>query len=556
MISALGWVPKGVARRLPVKGEFTKEELEGAEAEGSADDQNGDVKSVQEGYMDVGEEAEEEEEEEEEEQEDEEDPAARAREVATALKGKKPKLGAGNGLRKPKAGDPGGLMGDLAELNMDQYDEEDSSGLQIFGNGGLNTVYYASNEDDPYITLKEEEDEEEREDFELRESDLLLVAARNEDDVSHLEVWVYEEREREDDEANMYVHHDIMLPAFPLSLAWLDCDIRASTSATPPSASSHGNYIAVGTLQPEIEIWDLDVVDEVEPVVVLGGRGPTRVSAESAAAPPETSAEEEEQVKKKKKTKRKPAGEGGALRPGSHSDAVMALSWNAEYKNVLASGSADCSVKVWDVAAQRCEHTMTHHSGKVQAVAWNPKEPPVLLSGSFDKTAAMVDARVPEREALVWRLTADVECLAWDPHHPQCFVVSTEDGLVSCFDARKGGLPPGAPPPPPPQASAALFVLHAHDKATCAVAFNHAVPDLLSTASTDKMVKLWDTVGNKPSCLSSTNPKVGAVFSMAFCVDSPFLLAVGGSRGNLHVWDVLSDAAVGRRYGSFVRQGR
>lgn len=45
------------------------------------------------------------------------------------------------------------------------------------------------------------------------------------DDVSTLELWVYEEAETVGDEANVYVHHELMLPAFPLCLAWLDCPV-------------------------------------------------------------------------------------------------------------------------------------------------------------------------------------------------------------------------------------------------------------------------------------------------------------------------------------------
>ena len=51
-----------------------------------------------------------------------------------------------------------------------------------------------------------------------------------------------------------------------------------------------------------------------------------------------------------------------------------------------------CGDQVWDVAAEACQHTLTHHTGKVQAVAWNPAEAPVLLSGAFDQTAALVSS--------------------------------------------------------------------------------------------------------------------------------------------------------------------
>jgi len=55
----------------------------------------------------------------------------------------------------------------------------------------------------------------------IRPSDLLLLAARNEDDVSFIELWVCEEPEAGgpegggETEFNMYVHHGVMLPAFP-----------------------------------------------------------------------------------------------------------------------------------------------------------------------------------------------------------------------------------------------------------------------------------------------------------------------------------------------------
>jgi periodic tryptophan protein 1 len=49
---------------------------------------------------------------------------------------------------------------------------------------------------------------------------------------------VYEEPAAEGDDGNLYVHHDVMLPAFPLAVAWLDCD--------PASRRQRANLAAVG----------------------------------------------------------------------------------------------------------------------------------------------------------------------------------------------------------------------------------------------------------------------------------------------------------------------
>ncbi|CAG8832315.1 2744_t:CDS:2, partial [Gigaspora rosea] len=86
--------------------------------------------------------------------------------------------------------------------------------MSIFGNvKGL--TYYTSNEEDPYITLNDEDDESD--DGRILATDSVLVAAKTEDEISQLEIYVYE-----DSQDNLYVHNDIMLPSFPLCLEWLD----------------------------------------------------------------------------------------------------------------------------------------------------------------------------------------------------------------------------------------------------------------------------------------------------------------------------------------------
>ncbi|XP_042501718.1 uncharacterized WD repeat-containing protein C17D11.16-like isoform X1 [Macadamia integrifolia] len=99
-----------------------------------------------------------------------------------------------------------------------------------------------------------------------------------------------------------------------------------------------------------------------------------------------------------------------------------------------------------------------------------------------------------------WLVAADVESLAWDPHTEHSFVVSLEDGTVQGFDI--WGTKSDSS-----YVSKLSFTLHAHDRSVCTVSYNPVAPNLLSTGSADKMVKLWDVSNNEPSCVASRNPK-------------------------------------------------
>uniref|UniRef100_A0A0D6R4C8 Anaphase-promoting complex subunit 4-like WD40 domain-containing protein n=1 Tax=Araucaria cunninghamii TaxID=56994 RepID=A0A0D6R4C8_ARACU len=504
MIATVCWIPKGVAKVVPDSVEPPSQEeiqeLLKLNAPSGSDDSE-DSEEENEGMV--------------VETNKNIDEVAKALAAANAIGSKSAEF--------PREQNVDDIADGLKELDMDNYDDEDE-GIDIFGTGSVGSCYYASNDMDPYIVDQDDDDEDEIEDMTIKPSDLIILSARNEDDVSHLEMWVYEEQ-TEDGGSNMYVHHDIILPAFPLSLAWLDCNLKGGDK---------GNFVAVGTMQLEIEIWDLDVLDAVEPAVVLGGpvKGDTNGNLTK--------------LKKKKKKKNK---EAITFKEGSHIDSVLGLAWNTEYRNVLASASADNSVKIWDIVAEKCEHTVRSHTDKVQAVAWNSNQATVLLSGSFDRSVVMTDMRAPTHPGIRWPVPADVESLAWDPHTDHSFVVSLEDGTVRGFDIR--GTASAAD-----DGSKPIFTLHAHDKAVCTISYNPAAPNLLATGSMDKMVKLWDMTNNQPLCIASINPKIGAVFSACFSRDSPFLLASGGSKGVLHVWDTLDNSEVARRFGAFRPQNQ
>jgi periodic tryptophan protein 1 len=288
---------------------------------------------------------------------------------------------------------------DLKEYDLEHYDDDEQEGegdtMAMFGNM-KSLVFHESNEEDPYITMQgQDEDDEEREELQILATDNLVLAGRIEDEVAHLEVYVYE-----DEADNIYVHHDIMLPAIPLAVEWLDLPVGKSGA----SADAKGNFVAIGTMEPDIELWNLDVMDSMYPDAILGQGSEDMDGADKPK-------------KKKKKKSKKP-------NDTHHVDAVLSLAANRHHRNLLASSSADKTIKLWDLNTTKCAKSYSYHTDKVCSVAWHPVESTVLLSGSYDRTVVAADMRAPEAKAPRWGVESDVETVRWNPHDPNYFYVS------------------------------------------------------------------------------------------------------------------------------------
>lgn len=296
---------------------------------------------------------------------------------------------------------------DLADVpDTREYMESDVKGLEAMNFGGYSGI-------GDYEDVEDEDDDSDVDDTNLRPDDALIIVAKTEEDFASIEILCYEEMT-----GNVYVHHDIPLPAYPLCLA----------HGTINNDGGAGSYIAVGTFEPGIEVWNADILNPLEPTVVLGGEDTSRSDARWAKS-------------LGGKSKGKPnMNQRSSLKNGSHTDAVMALSWNSVHRQVIASGSADHTVKLWDITKSDDSTggnaaTLTHHSNKVQSVRWHPSEGTILATGAYDRTVALVDARSPNACKKV-KIPADCESLAWDPYQTHLLTVASEDGSITCWDVR------------------------------------------------------------------------------------------------------------------------
>lgn len=416
------------------------------------------------------------------------------------------------GKKKNKKAKSAGDDDDLEDFDMDAYDEEgegDQRGMQFFS--VLESDLPLAKVKDPNIMGDPDSDSSSDDYHEIQPTDFVFVASSCEDEACTLEMYIYE-----DDVANMYVHHDIMLGAYPLCMDWIPVEAVGGNEA--------GNYVAVGLFNHTIEIWDLEELEVLEPKRVLGSPPPKK--------------------KKDKKKKGKRAQESSSSSSSSSSTAsassdghggpVLALHSSPVKRTVLASGGADESVKVWDAEAGGCVHTYKHHTGKVQAVRWHGQEQAVLLTASFDQSLAILDVRKP-KECAKQPLNSDAEFATWSRRKPFECLVSSELGQVKCLDARKMANR---------EKDCSLWTLDAHDVA-CTTVLDSTIPNLLVTASLDGHAKIWSTAGGEkaggtPSLVFAKDLKAGPIFTGQACEEVPSLMCFGGKMPV--VWELSSEA--------------
>lgn len=182
---------------------------------------------------------------------------------------------------------------------------------------------------------------------------------------------------------------------------------------------------------------------------------------------------------------------------------------------ILASGSADSTIKLWQVNIGREICTFTGHSDSVWSVAFS-RDGKLLASGSADSTIKLWQVNTGREIRTFTGHSFFVHSVAFSPNG-QLLASSSADRTIKLWQATTGE---------------EIHTFIGHSEAVCSVAFS---PNgyLLASGSWDKTIKIWQISTGKEICTLCGHSNY--VRSVAFSADGQSVVS-GSDDDTIKIW--------------------
>jgi WD40 repeat protein/transcriptional regulator with XRE-family HTH domain len=210
-----------------------------------------------------------------------------------------------------------------------------------------------------------------------------------------------------------------------------------------------------------------------------------------------------------------------------YSNWVLAIAFSADGQ-MLASGSEDRCVRVWDVETGDCLRTLQGHTHLISSVAFAAVDESesarmedtcyVMASGSDDRTIRIWNYQNGEHLRTLHGHSSWVQSVSFSADRAW-LASGSRDQTVRVWDWRTGEC---------------LHTLQGHSHRVKSVAFS-SQGTLLASSSDDHTIKLWDAATGQ--CLQTLVGHSDSVLSVAFSPDGG-LIASGSADRTIRLWNV------------------
>lgn len=190
--------------------------------------------------------------------------------------------------------------------------------------------------------------------------------------------------------------------------------------------------------------------------------------------------------------------------------------------SLIASGSQDGKIKLWDTQNSACIITFTEHISKVSDLKFAPNKNNVLISCSYDGTVRAYDLiKYRNFRIMTTPTPCQINCIAVDFSGEIICAGGMDPYNIYVFSLKSGDL---------------IDILQSHSAPVSCLAFSQT-KDLLVSGSWDKTIKLWELYAKKNQYETYMN--TSEVVALDLSPDDKEI-ACATLNGDICTWDVES----------------
>ena len=241
----------------------------------------------------------------------------------------------------------------------------------------------------------------------------------------------------------------------------------------------------MGTFFNEVEIWDLDLADPIQPENVLKG----------------------------------------------HTGPITSLTIHSTRRNILISGSADQTVKVWDLSSTSLVDDISIKKGEIQNLKWSPTQESTFVSQSGQNNIQFFDLKKSSQALSNINLNCQpIDSIEYNSYDANQLFVASEDGRIHVLDTRMLSEKP-------------LYSIKAHNKSIPGLS---SAGDYLVSNSLDGKLRIWNLSSNKQMQLvKEKQTPLKQLFVSSIHPENPYLFACGAQGAEVVVWDYYEEVVKG-----------